>query len=886
MSAPLTRRRVAEELLTSIRIGLLHTAASVRPDWRDDIFRGFRPTKISRSIALTRVGWFANSPGYLQQLADIYLEDLSIPGAFGERMAAAGEDARIPSALRQIFADLALAGDLSSVSPGVGSDQPAPEVAASEQQDANLRPTSSTTGASLSESSAETPTGPEQTFEREPFVWTPPSDDASLVQDAVTLFERSLSAFVAERLRAIHGEAWLRRGCGQYRSRWAQKAAGATASPPASELGYAEVGELAEIICLKANWPVFAPYFGTRKAVEQEFAHILPLRVEGSHPGQRVLYAPEKAAAFAAMARMAGYYHQPTADAIDNFWTPGEPEPSPTRSDTDTTANLILKNFAALPSQPLLGRDDQLRDIHEFWHDPFLGSISVTGRGGLGKTALVYEFVNDLLRIPVHPDHKPDLELVLFLTAKQTWADQDDQARLPKGQRFGTLRDAFHATLDLFDVEVEPSADLSTLRRNVLELAQGSTCLFVFDNLETLPDEEIAGVADFCRDLPLPSKAVVTDRVRRGFGIGRPMTLPPLSSEASLSLIDKRLAADSVPLAAEGRAALTRVVSAIEGVPLYLHYVANLLGQGHSPEEALQHLRGEDTLGLLKFSFESSLKGLPTSALEILYYLAEKKEPATRKQLRRLSETDITFNDDMDSLKGAHFVELAPGAEAIKFQVADRSLRDYIILEVPGLLGEEVTAQLRHKAGARNDLRRFPNVQRAIEQTLREAASLSWEDGIRYLESKRAEFKSAPEILAKLGYLYFRCYDRKNARKFLEQSIAAGWEDAATLRTMGIINLRDGRLEEAAENSEASLTLNPDDRLTQRLFGEVLLTQAEQSLFTLDRERRLALAKRAYGLVDDSLIEDDYARWQQSHNEERLRLLERCEKLLDEGEHG
>ncbi|MDE0603737.1 MAG: hypothetical protein OXI18_04965 [bacterium] len=873
---------MAEELLTSIRIGLLHTAASARPDWRDDIFRGFRPTKISRSVALTRVGWFANSPGYLQQLADIYLEDLSIPGAFGERLAAAADDARVPGALRQVFADLAVTDGLASVPSGVGSDETESPAPAPALQDTDLPATPPTAAAKLAGQSAQTSTGLQRSYGKEPFTWTPPRDDTSVVQDAVTLFERSLSAFVADRLQAIHGDGWLRRGCGQYRSRWAEKAADATASPPTSELGYAELAELGEIIGLKANWPVFAPYFGTKKAVEQEFAHILPLRVEGSHAGQRVLYAPEKAAAFAAMARMAGYYHQPTADAIADFWTPGEPEPSPTRRDTDITANLILKNFAALPSQPLLGRDHELREVHEFWQDPFARSISVSGRGGLGKTALVYEFVNDLLRVPVHPDNKPDLELALFLTAKQTWADQDDQVRLPESQRFGTLREAFHATLDLFDEGVEGSADLGTLRRHVLELAQGSTCLFVFDNLETLPDEEIAGVADFCRDLPPPSKAIVTDRVRRGFGIGRPMTLPPLSTEASLNLIDRRLATDSVPLPAEGRATLTRVVAELGGVPLHLHYVANLLGRGHSPQEALQHLRGEDTLGLLKFSFESSLKGLPTSALEILLYLAEKKEPATRKQLRRLSESDITFNEDLDSLKGAHFVELAPGTEAIKFQIADRSLRDYIILETPGLLGEEVTARLRHKAGARSDLSRFPNIQRAIEQALREAESRSWEDGIRYLESRRSEFKNAPEILAKLGYLYFRCYDRKNARKFLEQSIAAGWEDAMALRTLGIINLRDGRLEEAAENSEASLTLNPDDKLTQRLLGEVLLTQAEQSLFTLGRERRLALAKRAHGLIDDSLIEDDYARWQQSHNEERLRLLERCERLLQE----
>ena len=878
----LTRRRVAKELLTSVRIGLLQTVASARADWREDIFRGFRPNKISRSVALARTTWFATNPEYLQQLLDIYLEDLGIPGAFGERIATAAADARIPAALRELLSDLASSPTLSSMPSGMDADDPQGDSTTTESADAHPQSAPKEAAAAPAELPIQTPAHPQRSFRKEAFDWSPPEDDTNVVQDAVTLFERSLSAFVADRLRSLHGDAWLRRGCGKYRARWALKADGATASPPATELGYAEISELSEIICAKQNWPIFEPHFSSKPFVEQQFSHVLPLRVEGFHPGQRVIYAPEEAAAFAAMARLAACYHQPTADRIDGLWAPGEPDAHTSRRETQVTADLILKNFDALPRQPLIGRDDELREIHEFWHDPFARSMSVTGRGGLGKTALVYEFVNDLLRIPVHPESKPALELVLFLTAKQNWADQDAQERLPESQRFGTLRDAFHATLELFDEEIHPDSAISTLRRHVLELADDSTCLFVFDNLETLADEDIVGVAAFCRDLPAPSKAIVTDRERRGFGIGRPMTLPPLSSEASLNLIDSRLTADGVPVTTDGRAALTRVVTEIAGVPLYLHYVANLLSQGHTPQEALQLLRGEDTIGLLQFSFESSLQRLPNSALKLLYYMAEKSDPATRKQLRRLSDDDVIFTEDMDSLKGAHFVELAPGSEAIKFRIADRSLRDYIIHVVPRLLGGKVTEDLKQKAGAKSDTRRFPNVQRAIAQALREADQRSREEGITYLESRRSEFKNTPEILAKLGYLYFRCYDRQSARKFLERSLAAGWEDVITLRTLGIINLRADRLEEATENGEAALTLDPDDQLTKRLLGEVLLTRAEQSLFTLNRERRLDLAKRAHDLIDDSLIEDDYARWQQGHNEERLRLLGRCEVILTE----
>ena len=583
------------------------------------------------------------------------------------------------------------------------------------------------------------------------------------------------------------------------------------------------------------------------------------------------------------MARIANSYHSPTAAAIDNLWTPDKPEPSRTRQDTDITANRILKNFEdLLPSQSLVGRENQLRTIHEFWHAPFARSLSVTGRGGLGKTALVYEFVNDLLRVPVPPGNQTALELVLFLTAKQSWAEQDDQRRLPESQRFGTLLEVFHATLELFDISTDVDVEFGALRTQVPKLAQDSPCLFVLDNLETLPDQEIASVADFCRDLPSPSKAIVTDRERRGFGVAHPLPLPPLSPEASLNLIDNRLATEGVQLSAETRPAVTRVVGEIGGVPLYLHYVANLLAQGYPPQEALARLRGEGTLGLLKFSFESSLDRLSHVALQLLFYISVKKEPATRKALRRLCSDDSQLDDGLDELKGTHFIETAPGREAAHFQVADGNLKDYVSLEAPKRLGEDIARDLIKRAGTREAFVDHPNVRRAIDQAIREADSLSWQEGIAYLERRRTEFRNAPQILAKLGYLYFRCYDREEARDLLERSLAGSWEDAATLRTLGIINLWDNRLEEAEENGTAALTLRPEDKLAKILLGEVLLTRAERYRFTLDSGRRVELAKRASLLVDDSLIEDDYKPWQQSHNERRLRLLERCERVVAE----
>ncbi|RPJ25665.1 MAG: DUF4062 domain-containing protein, partial [Chloroflexi bacterium] len=223
-----------------------------------------------------------------------------------------------------------------------------------------------------------------------------------------------------------------------------------------------------------------------------------------------------------------------------------------------------------LPTQPyFFGRAAELKIIASALSpESRTWGALIDGPGGIGKTALAIKAAHDA---------PADLfERKIFITAKVRELTAEGEAKLTD-----FTRPTYLAMLD--ELGKELGADgLEKLapdeRPNELRLAlAGKKALVIFDNLETLPEEERTRLFQFLSRLPEGNKAIVTSR-RRSDVDARIVRLDRLARDEALQLIAE-LAAKYPRLARATQKECEDLYEITQGNPLFIRWIAGQLGR-------------------------------------------------------------------------------------------------------------------------------------------------------------------------------------------------------------------------------------------------------------------------------------------------------------------
>jgi hypothetical protein len=173
---------------------------------------------------------------------------------------------------------------------------------------------------------------------------------------------------------------------------------------------------------------------------------------------------------------------------------------------TEPANNLPTADFEA--DGGFIGRTEELRKLKLLVLSNQDRVITITGAGGVGKTALALRLCQHLLRMKPLP-----FEAIVWTSAKEARLGLTGIEMIDPGLRkFDDLIDTILSVFRSTDELEKPLTDRVECVDAILKSGDQGI-LLVVDNLETIHDQR---VLEFMKDLPRPNRALLTSRIGLG----------------------------------------------------------------------------------------------------------------------------------------------------------------------------------------------------------------------------------------------------------------------------------------------------------------------------------------------------------------------------------
>lgn len=299
----------------------------------------------------------------------------------------------------------------------------------------------------------------------------------------------------------------------------------------------------------------------------------------------------------------------------DPFWEPvGEPNPM--------DFGLALHNLP-LPDYDdtgLIGREADISRVIEMCKKKRENVITITGEGGIGKTALALEVAYRLV-----DDNDRPFDVVLWCSLKTERLTAEGVRRI--SQAVTSLTGAAE-----FLASVVDSSGLRTYEQ-LADLLSGLKTLLVIDNLETVNSTSFV---DLYEAMPADVRFLLTSRVGVG-EIERRYPLAQLNEKDATRLLadfsNRRFVATLKRIAPTTR---VEIVKRLRCSPLAIRWFVLAVESGREPLNLIRN-QGE----LLDFCVRSVYDALSDEARPILQALFALARPATSDELVLLTEKQV-----------------------------------------------------------------------------------------------------------------------------------------------------------------------------------------------------------------------------------------------------
>jgi len=289
--------------------------------------------------------------------------------------------------------------------------------------------------------------------------------------------------------------------------------------------------------------------------------------------------------------------------------------------------------------------------------------ITISGHGGIGKTALAQDVVRSLL-----DDSADELEYICWNEAKTRQMQLDRIVDIP-AEPVNLAK--FVANFQQIAPEIN---DLDDLRYYL----EGARCVLVFDNMETVEDTNLI---NFISEIRWPSKVLMTTRRRPGsMNNTFDLELGELEEAEAKKFIEyegatkAKIVTNSNKLLEkikEGDSAIIdKIYERIQGNPLHLKITIGRIAV--SAGEKLNHILGKSNQNLFDFCFEGTYDELSSTSKKLFCVigLGANQNQMYQNELQAITAFDNNddFDDAITELKQRSLIEEHSGDNKIFYK--------------------------------------------------------------------------------------------------------------------------------------------------------------------------------------------------------------------------
>ncbi len=555
-----------------------------------------------------------------------------------------------------------------------------------------------------------------------------------------------------------------------------------------------------------------------------------------------------------------------------------------------------------------VGRKEDKKRLEEVLFSDLDRVITLTGSGGVGKTALALNVAYSIC------DAKdcPFTAIVWFSAKTSRLTPKGISEQAPEIQNFEEfVRRVVSILIPSASDIIASDVPLEKLVQHLTDYLSENPTLLIIDNLETIMEDH--DLVKFLKDVPRPSKALITSR--RGLGeVERRIFLDALSEADAIRLF--RLICRDKGLKAYRELPNKQIADLVERVqryPLAIKWSLGKAALGKDVNEAFE-LPLKGTSDIAKFCFEDIFGMLSTEARHCLYGISMFDEPPSGTLLRYLMDLDDdVFEDAIQELTLASFVfydSLESGDGGVTTGYGILSLtQDYVQEKLNQ--EEEVRVKLTD---------RFYRLRQMVEQEEKVRSLRSYsvyslgaktpEDRVAVNMVKTAKslasdrkyseaselFEKALEVAPTLTYVIteYAKYEAsrrrfREAERLLERALDVEPTNFHIWYQGGILKKRQHKLQEAKGMLERGLELNPDHPNLSIELGRVLtFLEGFENADTLFRQtlQKTSLITGRQKAILLSHLADNYRRWGQAekrrgNQDEAIRLLKMGLEQID-----